>query len=127
MKNYYLDFVSQKLNIPIKNLNAAISLLEDGNSVPFISRYRKEKTGNLDEIALFEIEASLKRYYELEERKDTILRTIEDQGLLTDDLRKSIENEVEPTKLEDLYLPFRPKRRTKAIMHAKKDLNPWRK
>lgn len=124
MKNYYLDFVSKKLNIPIKNLNAAISLLEDGNSVPFISRYRKEKTGNLDEIALFEIEASLKRYYELEERKDTILRTIEDQGLLTDDLRKSIENEVEPTKLEDLYLPFRPKRRTKAIIAREKGLEP---
>ncbi len=124
MKNYYLDFLCRALNVPAKNLNAAISLLEEGNTVPFISRYRKERTGNLDEMVLFEVETHLNKYNELEDRKDTILRSIEEQGALTPELKTKIENEVEATKLEDLYLPYKPKKRTKAQIAREKGLEP---
>lgn len=101
-----------------------IQLLEEGNTVPFISRYRKERTGNLDETIIFEIENHLKRYYELEDRKETILKTIEEQGALTAELKRQIEEETDPTKVEDLYLPYKPKKRTKATIAKEKGLEP---
>ncbi len=127
MKTYYLEHLSKILNVPQKSIEAAISLMEEGNTVPFISRYRKERTGNLDEMVLFEIENQLKRYYELELRKETILKTIEEQGALTDELKQKIENEVNPTILEDLYLPYKPKKRTRATIAKGKGLEPLAK
>lgn len=124
MKNYYLNHVSSLLTVNIERLNSAILLLKEGNTVPFISRYRKERTGNLDEVALFEIENHLNRYNDLEQRKDTILRSMEEQGALTPDLRSKIENELELVRLEDIYLPYKPKKRTKAQIAREKGLEP---
>jgi len=124
MKAYYLDFISRIHALSPRNILAAINLLEQGNTVPFISRYRKERTGNIDEIVLFEIEKHLNRYYDLEDRKGTILKSIEEQGALTDDLKSKIENELESAKLEDIYLPYKPKKRTKALIAKEKGLEP---
>ena len=124
MKNYYLNHVSSLLTVNIERLNSAILLLKEGNTVPFISRYRKERTGNLDEVALFEIENHLNRYNDLEQRKDTILRSMEEHGALTPDLRSKIENELELVRLEDIYLPYKPKKRTKAQIAREKGLEP---
>ena len=124
MKSYYIEYLSQLLTITTKSLNAALELLNEGNTVPFISRYRKERTGNLDEVVLFDIENHLNRYNDLEQRKDTILRSIEEQGSLTEELRQKIENEIEMVRLEDIYLPFKPRKRTKAQIAREKGLEP---
>lgn len=124
MKDYFLKHICQTLNLPRPGVAAAVELLEEGNTVPFVSRYRKEATGNLDEVALFDIEGLLARYTELEQRKATILRSIEEQGALTPELRALIEAEVEGNKLEDLYLPYKPRKRTRAQMAREKGLEP---
>ncbi len=107
-----------------RQARAAIELLEDGNTLPFIARYRKEATGGLDETALRLIEDALAKAHELAKRKDTILRTIDQQGLLTPELRQRIEQCQEKQLLEDLYLPFKPKRRTRAAMARERGLQP---
>lgn len=124
MKTYYLEYISKKLSLPVKNILAAVELLSQGNTVPFISRYRKERTGNLDEVVLFEIEKSLNKYNELEDRKETVLKTIEEHGHLTKELKHQIEIETEPAGLEDIYLPYKPKKRTKASIAKEKGLEP---
>ena len=99
--------------------------LERGATIPFISRYRKEVTGGLDEVQIGAIKDQLDKLTELSKRKETILATIEEQGKLTPELRKRIEESWDSTEIEDLYLPYKPKRVTKRRSHAGKDWSPW--
>jgi protein Tex len=116
--------IAQNLNLPLKSLVATVELLDEGGTVPFIARYRKEATGNLDEVQIRAIEEKLAYFRELEDRRDTVLRTIEQQGKLTDDLRGRILATFDKSELEDLYLPYKPKRRTKATIAREKGLEP---
>lgn len=99
-------------------------MIEEGDTIPFISRYRKEKTGGLDDVQVAEIRHYTDEFCELEKRKTTILKTIEEAGALTEELRKKIEKSVSSTEVEDIYLPFRPKRRTRASVAKERGLEP---
>jgi uncharacterized protein len=116
--------VSQTLSLPLRGLIAVIELLDEGGTVPFIARYRKERTGNLDEVQIRAIEEKLAYFRELMDRKETILSSIADQGRLTDELKARIEATLDKSELEDLYLPYKPKRRTKATIAREKGLEP---
>ena len=116
--------ISKQLNIALKSLVATIALLDEGGTVPFIARYRKEATGNLDEVQIRAIQELLEYFRELEDRRETILDSIQEQGKLTPELQAKIEAAMEKTELEDLYLPYKPKRRTKASIARDKGLEP---
>ena len=116
--------VSRTIPVPLKGLVATIELLDEGSTVPFIARYRKEATGNLDEVQIRSIEEKLLYFRELVSRKATILASIQEQGKLTDELKARIEQTLEKSELEDLYLPYKPKRRTKAMIAREKGLEP---
>jgi len=116
--------IAQTLDIPLHSLVAVIELLDDGGTVPFIARYRKEATGNLDEVKVRGIEEKLGYFRDLVARRETILASIAEQGKLTDELRARIEGTFDRSELEDLYLPYRPKRRTKATIAREKGLEP---
>ena len=115
--------IAQQLSVPLKGLIATIELLDEGSTVPFIARYRKEATGNLDEVQIRDIEEKLAYFRELEERRETILNTIQEQGKLTPELKTKIEATLEKNELEDLYLPYKPKRRTRPPSLARKVSN----
>ncbi|MFI3322747.1 MAG: Tex family protein [Rikenellaceae bacterium] len=108
-----------------KQAAAIIELLDEGATVPFISRYRKERTDNADEVVVGNVKNEYERITELQKRKTTILATIEEQGKLTDELRQKIENCFDNAKLEDIYLPYRPKRRTRAMIAKEKGAEPF--
>src|ERR1700709_2184720 len=114
--------IAKLLQVPMKGLVATIELLDDGGTVPFIARYRKEVTGNLDEVQIRAIEEKLAYFRELVSRKETILASIQEQGKLSDALKARIEATLEKSELEDLYLPYKPKRRTKGTMAREKGL-----
>ena len=116
--------IAKVLEIPMHGLVAVIELLDDGGTVPFIARYRKEATGNLDEVKIRGIEEKLEYFRELVARRETILASIAEQGKLTDELKARIEATFDKSELEDLYLPYRPKRRTKATVAREKGLEP---
>ena len=116
--------IAQTLNLPMRGLVAVIELLDDGGTVPFIARYRKEATGNLDEVQIRAIEENLAYFRELLDRRATILASISEQGKLTDELKARIEKTLDKSELEDLYLPYKPKRRTKATIAREKGLEP---
>jgi protein Tex len=116
--------ISQILNLPIRGINAVIELLDDGGTVPFIARYRKEATGNLDEVQIRAVEEKLAYFRDLADRRETILSSIAEQGKLTDELKARIEATLDKNELEDLYLPFKPRRRTKATIAREKGLEP---
>ena len=119
-----LIHISKLLNVPLKGMMAVIELLDGGATVPFIARYRKEATGNLDEVQIRDIQEKLEYFRELEERRETVLASIAEQGKLTPELKAKIEAAMEKTELEDLYLPYKPKRRTKASIAREKGLEP---
>ncbi len=119
-----LLYIAQSLNLPMRGLVAVIELLDEGGTVPFIARYRKEATGNLDEVQIHHIEVKLAYFRDLTERRATILASIAEQGKLTDELKSRIEATLDKSELEDLYLPYRPKRRTKATIAREKGLEP---
>jgi uncharacterized protein len=119
-----LAHIAQNLNLPLHGLCAVIGLLDDGGTVPFIARYRKEATGNLDEVQIRAIEEKLAYFRELEDRRESILASIGEQGRLTDELKARIEATLDRNELEDLYLPYKPKRRTKATIAREKGLEP---
>ena len=119
-----LLYIAQSLNLPMRGLVAVIELLDDGGTVPFIARYRKEATGNLDEVQIRDIEEKLAYFRDLTERRATILASIAEQGKLTEELKTRIEATLDKSELEDLYLPYRPKRRTKATIAREKGLEP---
>ena len=118
------NMISTALGIPVWQVENTIKLLQEGASIPFISRYRKEATGTLDEVQVENIALKQEELTEIQKRKTTILNTIEEQGVLTDALRKRIEETWELPVLEDIYLPFRPKRRTRAEIAREKGLEP---
>lgn len=124
MKNIYIDYIARTLSVKDWQVENCVQLFEEGNTIPFISRYRKEKTGGLDDMAVAQIKHWNDVFTEMEKRKDGILSTIAEQGKLTDELRSLIENCVVASELEDLYLPYRPKRRTRATMAKEKGLEP---
>src|ERR1017187_9770798 len=103
-----LIHVAQALQVPMKGLLATIVLLDESATVPFIARYRKEATGNLDEVQIRAIEERLLYFRELVSRKETILASIQEQGKLTDELRARIDQTRDKSELEDLYLPYKP-------------------
>src|ERR1700743_357665 len=119
-----LAHIAQTLNIPMRGLCAVIELLDDDSTVPFIARYRKEATGNLDEVQIAAIDEKTSYFRELEDRRATILASIGEQGKLTDELKAKIEAVLDRNELEDLYLPYKPKRRTKATIAREKGLEP---
>ena len=116
--------IAKTLNLPLRGLVAVIELLDEGGTVPFIARYRKEATGNLDEVQILSIEESLAYFRDLASRRETILASIAEQGKLTDELKARIEATLDKAELEDLYLPYKPKRRTKATIAREKGLEP---
>lgn len=116
--------VQQRVNLPLHSVQATISLLEEGATVPFIARYRKERTDGMDEEQIRQIEAALKYVKQLEERKETILKSIQEQNKLTEELETQIKNCDNLTELEDLYLPYKPKRKTKASTAIENGLLP---
>ena len=114
MNAIFPSLISQSLQLPEGQVARTISLLEEGATIPFISRYRKERTGGLDEVQIAAIKQQMDRLGELARRKETVLSAIEEQGKLTEELRARIEATWDSTVLEDLYLPFKPKRMTRA-------------
>ncbi len=120
----YISEIAKTLQIAYQQADSVVQLFAGGATVPFISRYRKEMTGGLDEMVIHEIEVLNKKFDELEKRKKTVLETIQELGQLTDDLKRKIENTFDPIELEDIYLPYKPKRRTKATIAKEMGLEP---
>ncbi|MDP2386124.1 MAG: Tex family protein [Bacteroidota bacterium] len=116
--------IADRLNIDSKQVTATVGLLDEGATIPFISRYRKEVTGSLDEVQVMQIRDEIERLRQLESRRAAILKSIEGQGKLTEELKEKIEEADTISKLEDLYLPYKPKRRTKATIAREKGLEP---
>lgn len=120
----FTSFISQQLHIREEQVDATLDLLDAGCTIPFISRYRKEATGNLNEVQVAAISDLSERLKELQRRKATMLKTIDAQGGLTDELRRRIDGSWSATELEDLYLPFKPRRRTRAQVAREAGLEP---
>ncbi|MEH8023458.1 Tex family protein [Gallibacterium anatis] len=118
------QIIADELNVQSRQILAAINLLDEGNTIPFIARYRKEVTGGLDDTQLRHFETRLSYLRELDDRRQTILKSIEEQGKLTDELRQAIETTQSKTELEDLYLPYKPKRRTRGQIAIEAGLSP---
>ena len=127
MLNKFSDIISGKLNINRKNTYNILSLLEEGSTIPFIARYRKEMTGNLDEELIINVFEEFDGLKELEKRKEFILKSIESQGKLTDELKNQIENSYDSTEIEDIYLPFKRSNKTKAAIARENGLEPLAK
>ena len=122
--NQFTKLIAAQLNLKEQAVENTLALLEEGCTIPFISRYRKEKTGNMDEVNIEAIAQANEKLSEMAKRKETILKTIEEQGKLSDELKKRIEQCWEATELEDIYLPYKPKRRTRAQIAREAGLEP---
>lgn len=120
----YISLISQFTKARPNQIEQVEQLLEQGSTIPFIARYRKEATGNLDEVAIEQIKEKIQYYTDLEKRKETIIKTITDLGKLTPELAKKIEDTTDANILEDIYLPYKPKRKTRAGMAIEKGLLP---
>lgn len=118
------SIIAKNLSISLRSVENTLQLLEDGCTIPFISRYRKERTGNLDEVQIAAISDANDKLKEIGKRKDTIIKTITDQGKMTEELLKRINNSWDANELEDIYMPFKPKRRTKAQAAREAGLEP---
>lgn len=123
----YNAIIAKSLNIQERQVANTLKLLSEGSTIPFISRYRKEMTGELNEVQIQEIQEQFEKYTELEKRKDSILKSIEEQGKLTPELKKRILESWNINEIEDIYLPFKPKRRTRAEIAKEKGLEPLAK
>lgn len=119
-----IAIVAKETLIDIKQVQATVALLDEGATLPFIARYRKEKTGSLDEVEIGLIKNSIQKYRDIEKRKESILKSIGDQGKLTDELTDKIKTCFDAAILEDIYLPYKPKRKTKASIAKEKGLEP---
>ena len=120
----HLGRIAGELNLPNRQVLNTFKLLEEGATIPFIARYRKEATGSLDEVQIESIQKSISKYKDLDKRKESILKSIEEQGKLSETLQKSIENCFDPLQLEDIYLPYKRKRKTKGSVAKEKGLEP---
>lgn len=123
-RNIFVTLIAQALQAGARQIEQTLALLDGGATIPFISRYRKEATGGMDEVQVEEIKDRYERLQETSKRKSTILSSIEEQGKLTDDLRNRIENSWDATELEDIYLPYKPRRRTRAEIARQQGLEP---
>ena len=119
-----IRLIQEETSLSYKQVNAVIDLLDAGNTIPFIARYRKEMTGALDENALRFIEERLKYHRNLKQRKEEIIRLIDEQGKLTPELQSQIEAATKMVELDDIYLPYRPKRKTRASTARARGLQP---
>ncbi len=120
----YSKFIAAESNISEKQVASTISLLNEGATIPFISRYRKEMTGSLDEVQIGIIKERYEKLQEIQKRRESILNTIEEQGQLTDELKRKIESTWDANELEDIYLPYKPKRKTRAVKAKERGLEP---
>ena len=127
MELKYSQHIAAELNLSLKQIHSVHDLHTEGSTIPFIARYRKEATGNLDEVVIASIIEQVKYFNELEKRKETVLKTIEEAGKLTPELKQRIDDCVSATQLEDIYLPYKPKRKTKATVAIEKGLEPLAK
>jgi uncharacterized protein len=127
MEQKYIQKISEKLGLTLKQVNNVESLHSEGATIPFMARYRKEATNNLDEVAIGNIVEEIKYFTELDKRKETVLKTIEDAGKLTPELKSRIDECYSATELEDIYLPYKPKRKTRATQAIEKGLEPLAK
>ena len=127
MELKYSQHIAASLNLSLKQINSIYELHNEGSTIPFIARYRKEATGNLDEVVIANVIDQIKYFNELEKRKETVSKTIEEAGRMTPELKKRIEDCVNATELEDIYLPYKPKRKTKATVAIEKGLEPLAK
>jgi uncharacterized protein len=118
------EIIANELNLKVIQVRNTVELLNEDNTVPFIARYRKERTGSLDENQIRDIEERMRYLRALEDRKQTVLKSISEQGKLTPELKKQIENTTKLQELEDLYLPYKPKKRTRATAAREKGLEP---
>ena len=123
-KNIFTALIARSLGLPERGVDGAVALLDEGCTIPFISRYRKERTGGLDEVQIAAVSDMNDKLKEIAKRKETVIKTISDQGKLTDDLEKRIADCWDSTALEDIYLPYKPKRRTKAQTARMQGLEP---
>lgn len=122
--NDFINIIAKELNLSAKSVENTVSLLEEGCTIPFISRYRKERTGGLDEVQIDNISQKYDKLKELSKRKETIINTITELDKMTPELRKRIDACWDSTELEDLYLPYKPKRRTRAQVAREQGLEP---
>jgi uncharacterized protein len=127
MEPKYIQKIAQKLSFSLKQINNVFDLHSEGSTIPFMARYRKEATGNLDEVQINDVVEQIKYFEELDKRKETVLKTIEGLGKLTPELRQRIEDGYDATELEDIYLPYKPKRKTRATTAIEKGLEPLAK
>jgi uncharacterized protein len=119
-----LQRISKEIGEPVSRVETTLKLLEDGSTVPFIARYRKEATGNLDEVKIRDIDEKRQYYKDVDERRQVILASIEKQGLLTEELKQKVVDAYTKSDLEDIYLPFKPKRKSKAKLAIERGLQP---
>ncbi len=127
MQEKYIKKISEKLHFSLKQVNNIHQLHTEGSTIPFISRYRKEATGNMDEVQINDVIEQINYFTELDKRKDTIIKTIDGLGKLSAELKNRIDNSFDATELEDIYLPYKPKRKTKAVAAIEKGLEPLAK
>ena len=120
-----LSAIAQQLSLTLSNVEKTVALLDGGATIPFISRYRKELTGGMDEVQIQQLQDAVTSARELEKRRAFILKSIDEQGKLEAPLKSKIENAKTLTELEDIYLPYKPKRRTKATMLKRKVWSHW--
>jgi len=123
----YEEIIAERLNLGLVQVKNTLELISEGATVPFISRYRKERTGSMDEVQVSDVRDAYEELKELVKRQEYILKTIDEQGKLTDDLRQKIEDTRDMKTLEDIYLPYKPKRKTRATMARDKGLEPLAK
>jgi len=127
MESTYIKKIAEKLSLSLKQINNIHGLHTEGATIPFMARYRKEATGNLDEVKINDVVEQIKYFSELDKRKETVLKTIEGLGKLTPELKDRIDNCYDATELEDIYLPYKPKRKTRATTAIEKGLEPLAK
>lgn len=127
MEEKYIKKIAEHLSLSVKQVNNIYQLQGEGATIPFMARYRKEATGNVDEVVIGNVVEEIKYFTELDKRKETVIKTIDDAGKLTPELKKRIEECYSATELEDIYLPFKPKRKTKATQAMEKGLEPLAK
>ena len=127
MEVKYIQQIAAQLSLSLKQINHINQLHTEGSTIPFIARYRKEATGNLDEVKIGDVIEQVKYFNELEKRKETVLKTIEGLGKLSPELKLRIDNSFDATELEDIYLPYKPKRKTRATQAIEKGLEPLAK
>ena len=127
MQEKLYSAVAERTGLPLKGVKAVIELLDEGATVPFISRYRKERTGSLDEVKIRAVETALKQVRELEARREFVIHSIETAGVMTPVIRQKLLEADSLTDVEDIYAPFKPKKRTRATIAREKGVEPLAK